>query len=271
MAKSKPTKPLYDQFDLRVRTAIELHKHEFPTRNWLIEPWLRQRMLVMVHAPTGVGKTWFCWSLALSLASGKDFADWRITKPRKVLIIDGEMQPDDLKDRLDVLRKYHDLDKENEQPLKRNLIIISRQDQHPDTIFPDLNLIEDQDELLEIINEINPDLVVLDNLSTLANLEDENAAHAYNDIFRFLTKIKQQRSAIVVHHDKKGSTDKSEEGFRGSSKLGAIFEQRIALSKHDNYVSGKGACFKAEFKKNRYLGNTSMEKRVFTLVPKTGW
>ena len=264
-----PISPPY----LRVRTSIELHRHKYPERDFLLAPWLRRRMLAMVHAPTGIGKSWFCWSIAIGIASGKGFANWLPKNPASVLIIDGEMQPDDLQDRQQLLIRQLGLDKEAKRHLKNNLKIIARQDQDIDTDFPDLCNENDQDELLGLIDSINPDLVILDNLSTLANLEDENAAHAYNAPFRILTKLKQSRSAILVHHDKKRTNENSKEAYRGSSKMAAIFEQMIHLSPVPTHKKpkGYGACFFTDFQKNRYLEDASIKCRIFALHPEKGW
>ncbi len=230
-------------------------------------------MLVLVHAPTGIGKSWFCWSLALGIASGKGFADWECQKPAKVLIIDGEMQPDDLQGRLRDLLRMSNLNKLQKRRSTNNLMVIARQDQDMDTEFPNLNTPEGQEELLHDIRVLDPQLVILDNLSTLADLPDENAASSYNEIFKFLTKLKQERTGILAHHDRKGATKDSEEGYRGSSKMAAIFDQRIHLSKVQDHKKpkGAGACFYSEFKKNRYLGDETLQRRIFSLHPKKGW
>ena len=259
--------------NLRARTAVNLYNYSYPSRNLILSPWLKQRMLVLVHAPTGVGKSWFCWSLAVGIASGKGFADWQCENPSKVLIIDGEMQPDDLQERLKFLMQCLGLNQQEKEALKTNLLIIARQDQELDTEFPDLNDSDVQEILLDDIRTINPDLVILDNLSTLADLPDENAASSYNSIFKFLTRLKQERSGILVHHDRKGSTKDSSEGYRGSSKMAAIFEQRIHISKVEDHKKPKetGASFYSEFKKNRYLGDDTLKRRIFSLHPENGW
>ncbi|MDW3094609.1 MAG: AAA family ATPase [Gammaproteobacteria bacterium] len=258
---------------MRVRNAVHLHNVKYPARNWILSPWLKQRMLVLVHAPTGVGKSWFCWSLAVGIASGKGFADWACENPAKVLIIDGEMQPDDLQDRLKFLMHCLELSDEQKEVLKNNLLVIARQDQALDTEFPDLHDPEGQEILLDDIRTLNPEVVILDNLSTLADLPDENAASSYNSIFKFLTRLKQERTGILVHHDRKGSTKDSSEGYRGSSKMAAIFEQRIHISKVEDHKKPKdtGACFYTEFKKNRYLGDETLKSRIFALHPDEGW
>jgi hypothetical protein len=69
--------------------------------------------------------------------------------------------------------------------------------------------------------------VVLDNFSTLGEVEDENQASSFNAIQQFLLQLKVQGVAtILVHH-----ANKTGEDFRGSSKLAATFETIIKLER----------------------------------------
>src|SRR5215469_7676504 len=47
-------------------TWAELESHEFPERTFVIDPILKERQVAMIYAPTGVGKTWFTLSLAVT-------------------------------------------------------------------------------------------------------------------------------------------------------------------------------------------------------------
>jgi hypothetical protein len=84
------------------------------------------------------------------------------------------------------------------------------------------------------------DLVVLDNFSTLGEVEDENAASSFSTrIQQFLLQLKVQGVAtILVHHAKKNSGENRKGGertgnnFRGSSKLAATFETIIELERN---------------------------------------
>ena len=68
---------------------------------------------------------------------------------------------------------------------------------------------------------------MLDNFSTLGEVEDENAAASFNAIQQFLLQLKVQGVAtMLVHH-----TGKAEDNFRGSSKLAATFETIIQLER----------------------------------------
>ena len=68
--------------------------------------------------------------------------------------------------------------------------------------------------------------MILDNFSTLGEVEDENAASSFNAIQQFLLQLKVQGVAtMLVHHAGKSGD------FRGSSKLAATFETIIKLER----------------------------------------
>lgn len=186
-------------------------------RQQLCGPWLLERGFTMVFAPTGVGKTWFAMGVAAAVASGGTFGHWSAPEPRTVLYIDGEMDPSDVKERFQaVLEAAEGGDPEL---IRSNAFLYSRHDQpEDDTSFPDFGDPEHTDRILSHIRTVRPDLVVLDNLSTLATVDDDNAADAWDDFLKLLQQIRGVGAAVlVVHHANKGGTE-----YRGSSKIPVI-------------------------------------------------
>jgi len=110
---------------------------------------------------------------------------------------------------------------------RANLRFLARQHQDPDAEFP---LITDEAGMRFILERVQKgqlDLVVLDNFSTLGEVEDENAASSFGAIQQFLLRLKTAGVAtMLVHHANKGG-----ENFRGSSKLAATFETIIHLER----------------------------------------
>jgi KaiC/GvpD/RAD55 family RecA-like ATPase len=198
-------------------------------RAHLLSPWLRQQESVLVWAAAGVGKTLFTLTLALAIAGGGSVLGWTAEQPRRVLVVDGEMPEDDLRDRLVSLAgtvRGIDL-----QAARANLMIMARHGQHPDADFPDFGDPSQHDTILQRIRSYRPEVVILDNLSTLATIDDENGAAETQKLVKFLARLKQSRIAtIAVHHSNKAGTD-----FRGSSMLATTFEAIIGL------VRDKGA------------------------------
>ena len=68
---------------------------DFPERTNLLSPWLPERGLSMVYAKAGIGKTWFVLGVAVAITNGTNFLSFHADKPRRVLLVDGEMAPND--------------------------------------------------------------------------------------------------------------------------------------------------------------------------------
>jgi len=66
-------------------------------------PFLPEAGTAMVFGPRGIGKTFFELSLAAALTTGQPFLRWNVTAPCGVLYVDGEMQLDELRDRMTAL------------------------------------------------------------------------------------------------------------------------------------------------------------------------
>lgn len=202
----------------------ELFELDIPKREHLITPWMRQGESVMVYAAPGVGKTLFAMSLALAVAGGGILLNtWQAGTPRKVLYIDGEMPMDDIKERARLLLPSAG---GSSEAASGNLHIMARQHQAADAWFIDLAQEASQRHIIEQATRDGIELVILDNLSTLATIEDENAASAFNDTIKFLLKMKQAGIAcLLVHHAGKASAS-----YRGSSKIATTFEAIIQLT-----------------------------------------
>ncbi len=237
--------------NLRMTTLASLLDREFPPREVLVSPWLRSGESVLLWAPTGVGKTMLVNTLALAVAGGGKVAGWGADKPRKVLLVDGEMHIEDLKDRMVLLGDaVEGIDME---AARGNLVILSRQDQGPDTKFPNLADEAGQEAIMERIRKMGVKLVILDNFSTLAEVADENEAAAMNPILAFLMRLKQAGVAcILVHH-----SGKSGESYRGSSKLATTFEVIIGLKRLEGHEVDHGAAFEVEWTKYRGKPNAA--------------
>lgn len=250
---------------LRTRDLDDLLALDLPPRDYLISPWLKQFESAMIWAPPGVGKTMFCLSLALAIAGGGEFLGWKAPVPRKVLFFDGEMAIHDLQERLKMLSgTIEGLDME---AAGRNLKVCSRQDQDPEVHFPDFGMDRSQKGVLDYVRTRGYDLVILDNLSTLASVEDENSAAAIRPIIKFLMQLKQSNIAcIVVHHSNKGGKD-----YRGSTNLATTFEVILGLHRADSVLdTDRGTKFTTEWAKFRGLRDDTIGPRKVCLETTDG-
>jgi RecA-family ATPase len=81
-------------------TLGRLLAHKFPPREPLVAPWLRQGESAMLWAAPSTGKTLLTLTIAVMVAGGGSVLGWTSEKPRKVLIVDGEMSAEDLQERI---------------------------------------------------------------------------------------------------------------------------------------------------------------------------
>src|SRR5215469_4848949 len=88
---------------LRPLSAAEFLSLELPPRELILDPWLPQKGLVMVHSPRGVGKTHFGLSVAYAVAAGAGFLGFQAPVPRRVIFVDGEMPAATMQRRLAVI------------------------------------------------------------------------------------------------------------------------------------------------------------------------
>lgn len=80
--------------------GASLIRMEIPPKELLMSPWLPQRGIAMIYAPRGIGKTFLALEVAIAVATGTDFLNWKTNKAGKVLYIDGEMGGNDLQPRI---------------------------------------------------------------------------------------------------------------------------------------------------------------------------
>ena len=66
----------------------------------LLDPILPEKGLAMLYAARGTGKTHVALGICFAVATGTKFLKWTAPKPRRVLLIDGEMPAAALQERL---------------------------------------------------------------------------------------------------------------------------------------------------------------------------
>jgi hypothetical protein len=145
------------------------------------------------------------------------------------------------------------------------LSLLARQHQLPDAGFPSITDKAGTDFILKAVREAPFDLIILDNFSTLGQVEDENAASSFNAIQEFLLRLKVEGIAtMLVHHAGKSRDDRGGD-FRGSSKLAATFETIIKLEHLGRRVEYGNAQFRVRWDKVRAGGP---QRRVREVVAK---
>ena len=214
---------------ISIKTAEELAHMDFPDREWLIKDLWREREHMMIYSPTGMGKSWFAWSIATAITGGGVIKEglWENEKPEKVLLIDGEMDMEDLKERQELSIKATYADQES---VYKNLQIISRQDQIMNLGFLNLGSTYSQKSLIDYVEDSGIKVVILDNFSTLVDMPDENSASCMQPFQDFLLNMKQREiSTLLVHHTRKNPNGQKM-AYRGSQKLSVTFDNILQLA-----------------------------------------
>lgn len=222
---------------LKALNGEELLIEKFPPRSLMLTPWLPHKGLAMVFAPRGVGKTWFALSIAHAVSAGAEFLRWRAMRPRRVLYIDGEMPAATLQERYRAVVAASMMD----APAVNFRLVAA--DFQPDGL-PDLADAEAQRFYDSQIADA--DLIIIDNLSTIARGLRENEADSFGPVQAWmLAQRAAGRSVLAVHHAGKGG------GQRGTSRKEDTLDTVISLMRPPGYKASEGARFEVRFTKSR--------------------
>ncbi len=241
----------------RVLTGHDLLALELPPREYIVSPWLPERGLAMVYGPRGIGKTHLILHIAHAVACGGEFLGWQVPKPRRVLVIDGEMPAIALKERLAMVAQ----DTRAEPPAPDYLQFLAA-----DLQESGLDLANDAQARRLEPHLVGIDLIIVDNISTLATgFGRENEAESWLPIQQWaLAQRRAGRSVLFVHHAGKGGAQ------RGTSRREDVLDTVIALRRPDDADPAQGARFHLHFEKNRGFHGTEAEPFEAHLTP-TGW
>jgi hypothetical protein len=214
-----------------ILTSWETFKSmELPKPLYLLEPILPCPGLVLLHAPTGVGKTNVAIHIALAVASGHDLMEWTAGSNGVVAFIDGEMTAS-------ILRKRMLLASAGYPPLHAALHIATPDLNLADGLgMPDLGTSDGQDAVDSALPE-DVRLIIVDNLSSLVRSGEENMAEYWSGLQAWALRHRAQgRTVLFVHHD-----GKSGNSFRGTSKIADVMDVVVQLKRPDDYKSEEGA------------------------------
>ena len=211
---------------------------EVPPRAMLLDPILPERSLTMLYAPRGLGKSWLGLSVGLAVASGGPLLRWSGSSPRRVVLVDGEMQLADLQSRLRLIM----LGLGAEIPKDGFRILAA------DNTECGINLSSREgQQALELLLD-GVDLVILDNLSTLMTAGSESASDAWLPMQNWLLRLRRKGIAVlIIHHA--GVNGRQ----RGTSRREDTLDTVIGLRRPADYSPEQGARFEVHIEKARTL------------------
>src|ERR1051326_1476288 len=253
---------------LKSLTLGELMALKFAPKEPLIDPWFYTGQSAMIWSEPGVGKTWFCLTLALMMAGGGSAFGWSCPKPRRVLLVDGEMTVQDITARLSLLAPMA-IEGLNLELAMRNLEVLSRHHQNAEWDFIDIANKDTHNALLKRIRDQHKaEVVIFDNFTTLSDsITDENSNGQMRTVCTMLAKLKSTGIAsVLVHH-----SGKRGENFRGASTLATTFEVIAGLKKTTQAEIEQSCQFELVFTKTRERGSDATQPRKFRLVHNLGF
>ena len=219
-----PPRPPLAQF---VLTAEQLAALVIPPKPALLDQWLCQGDLGYIYAPRGVGKTWMAMALPGAISCRRPLGLWAAADPAEsssssssyssspsghedasssladaadpdtppaldhipVLYIDGEMALEHTKYRargLDLSKVCH---LHHEHLFNQNGTCLN------------IGEVEDRQRITDLIIQLGYQVLILDNLSSLASGVDENKGMDYEPLSHWLLELRRRKiTVIVVHH-----------------------------------------------------------------------
>lgn len=198
-------KPSVSTFVPLAETILEFKARSIPERDIFMEFWLEREGLTVLGGDNKTGKSILAMNVALSLALGKDFLDFKIKQARRVLLVQQEISESAMQNRIDKL--FVGLSEDSLQ----NLIMPRR----PDRRWKLTNE-KDRKKLGQIVMDNGIDLVIFDPFSTFNSLR-ENATEDMSTICDYLADMmKEYKIGIFVihHYAKPAQVDR-----QGSQKL----------------------------------------------------
>ena len=232
-AAPEDTKP-----SLRLVTAAELLTMKVPVRQMALAPILPQPGLSMLYAPRGMGKTHVALSLAYAMASGGKALRWQAPQPRRVVHVDGEMPAGALQERLAQIVRGAGY-----TPPADDFLRFLAADLMPDGLSsiarPEVQA------ALDAATE-DAEVLILDNLSTLAGGLRENEADDWEPVQQWLPSQRRRgKHVLVIHHAGKSAQQ------RGTSRREDVLDTVIALRRPSDYEPEQGARFEVHLEKAR--------------------
>ena len=182
---------------------------------WLIKRWLQERALMMLHGPSGVGKTFILMDMCLRMATGKD--DWNgfKVKPGMVVYLAGEGHYG-LRGRIAAWKHQHGA--------KRINMWVSRHG-------CDLNTAVGFQKAADAIRALSdpPAIIVVDTLHRFL-AGDENSASDAKTMIDACDRLKHEFacSVMLVHHT--GVSDEAQHRARGSSAWRGALDIEISVT-----------------------------------------
>ena len=219
----------------------EILYDDYPNRKIYVEPIITSHTINMIYAPTGVGKTYLALHLAIALASGTKFLNYKTNHTPKVLYIDGEMGYQAISDRVKCIVAAL------KTPIAAgNLQFISFEEFKNN---PNLSNLDQQPSFEEKFKPY--DVVIVDNLDTTTyptSIKDSDL-QMWLRLRPWLLRLRSEGKCIIlIHHAN------AQGGMYGTTKISNSLDLGVALKPITfNYSTSSDNRFRLDFFKGRFL------------------
>lgn len=213
---------------------------------WVVPGLIHKSGLICVAGPAGVGKSQFSLRFMESMAKGKDFLNWEVPNPTKMLFVSMEMQHEEIRYFLDTMKFQPD------DNLQDNFLML------PIGQSIRLGSKKSQTEIIKMLDEHGPTGIIMDSWGVAlgTNLKDEEIIFQTLD---FVHAIRKEYGAFVyfIHHPRKSGTSEQRRKPQGTDDLygNQYFGAALTTAIHmwDEKKDGEAIeldCFKLRLTKN---------------------
>jgi len=207
---------------------------------WLLDDLLPAGAMVMMSGPRKKGyKTWFSLSMAIAVASGRDYKDiFKPVEPKRVLFVEEEGTRPDTKDRVAKVMRMLDIDPASlpaSDPFYDNFLWFHH-------LRLKLDNLVHVSYLLKLVQEYNIELLVLDALTYMSDA-DENSKKEMQILNNALMNLRSAGCTVLylVHTNKSSDREDCDidVGVRGSTVMLDAYDAHFGfrrLKPQDNLV-----------------------------------
>jgi KaiC/GvpD/RAD55 family RecA-like ATPase len=182
--------------------------------SWLVKGWLQDRALIMVHGPSGGGKTFLVLDWVLTMASGRREWNGRKVRPGPVVYLAGEGHQG-LRGRVAAWKQHHAVPSLSMWLSKGGC---------------DLNTRDGLRRVSDAVRELptTPSVIVVDTLHRFLN-GDENKAQDAKTMLDACAELMEafQCAVVLVHHT--GVSDEAQHRARGSSAWRGALDIEVSV------------------------------------------